>query len=616
MSKLPENSVGLVESKDYVVPVGTSGWPLKNGGALPELHICYEQYGELNADKDNVILICAPLTADAHAAGYHTLEDKTPGWWEPLIGPGKAIDTRVYCVICSNNLAGCKGTTGPSSTDPRTGSPYGASFPNICIDDMVNAQKALLDGLGIRKVSAVVGGSMGGFIAMKWAIEYADIVERTIIIASTTRLSGQALGFEIVGRSVITSDPLFQGGDYYRISEPVLGQGPLSGLHHARKLAHITYLSATAMDRKLERFDADKRDPTHFKTGFGVEGYLEHQGDKFIQRFDANSYLHITWAMDHFDLEQEYGSLRKAFAKVQCEVLNINLSTDWLFPPADSRKISLELLNNRKCITSIELDSPYGHDGFLVEDMPELFGVIQRFLQEDRLSVPKGGHIANIKDLRAVREAEQARVAQQIFRNREDFSLVEKMVTPRARVLDLGCGQGELIDALWRSRQACGVGMEKELQSIYGCIERDVPVLQWDLNQGLSGVDSDSFDFVVLNRTLQEVRDPVALLHEILRVGQKAIISFPNFGFWKVRAQLMFGGRMPKSDNLPFEWHNTPNIHLFTLNDFEKMCSAENIKIETLHCLSGSKCGQILRMLGLRNLGAEQVVALITRAEG
>lgn len=614
MISFPEDSVGLVVSQDYTVAVSSGGWPLKSGASLPELHIRYEMYGSLSADKDNVILVCAPLTADAHAAGYHSLEDKSPGWWEPLIGPGKAIDTRVYCVVCSNNLAGCRGTTGPSSLDPRTGKPYGSAFPNITIDDMVNAQKALLEGLGIHKLAAVVGGSMGGFQAMKWAIEYPEWVERCVIIASTTKLSGQALGFEIVGRNVIVGDPGYQNGDYYPSSGDLIGHGPLQGLHHARQLAHITYLSALAMERKQARFDADKRNPAQFKTGFGVEGYLDHQGEKFIQRFDANSYLHITWAMDNFDLEHEYGSLREAFARVTCEVLNINLSTDWLFPPHESRKISMELLNNGKCITSVELDSPYGHDGFLVKDMPEMSGIIQRFLEEDHIEGVRGaqGTVA-LKDLHAAHEAAHTRDAQQIFRERKDFALVEKMIEPRSRVLDLGCGDGGLIDALWRSRQIQGVGLEKDLNGILGCLERDVPVLQWDLDAGLERIDSDSFDYVILNRTLQEVREPVKLLHEILRVGKKAVISFPNFGNYRVRRDLMFTGHMPKSENLPHEWYDTPNIHLFTLLDFEKMCKSESIRIEKLHCLGGNAFGSALVQCGLRNWGAEQVVALVGR---
>jgi len=608
-------SVGIVTPKDFVVPVPTQGWPLKSGEALPELHIRYECYGSLAVEKDNVILVCAPLTADAHAAGFHSETDKNPGWWEPIIGPGKAIDTRVYFVVCCNNLAGCQGTTGPLSINPRTGMPYGSSFPTICIEDMVNTQKALLEGLGIKKLAAVLGGSMGGFMAMKWAITYPNWVERCVIIASTTRLSGQAVGFEVVARSIITKDPEFHGGDYYSPTAPALGQGPLLGLYHARKLAHITYLSALAMERKLERFDAERRDPKAFRTGFGVEGYLEHQGEKFIRRFDANSYLHITWAMDNFDLEQEYGSLREAFSHVECEVLNVNLSTDWLFPPQESSKITIELLNKKKKVTSIELDSPYGHDGFLVDEMPELSAIISRFLEEVGIDPEQEKTAPSLRNIRAVHEAEQTRAALQTFHDREDFALIELMVTPGARVLDLGCGDGRLISALGHSRKIQGTGLEKDLQSILQCMERKVSVLQWDLDKSLAPIDSDTFDFVILNRTLQEVHQPLTLLREVLRIGKKAVISFPNFGHWKVRLGMFVKGRMPKSENLPHEWYDTPNIHLFTLDDFRNMCANENIQIDELHCISASWIDRIFAGFGFKNLGADQIVAMVSRVE-
>lgn len=616
MTEYPKDSVGQVVERDFRVVVGPEGWTVKSGASLPELTIRYEMYGTLSAERDNVILICSPLTADAHAAGYYSLQDKTSGWWEPLIGPGKAIDTRIYCVICSNNLGGCRGTTGPSSLNPQTGKPYGSAFPHITIDDMVKVQKALLDGLEINHLAAVIGGSMGGFMAMKWAIDYSSMLEKCIIIASSTKLSAQALGFEAVGRHVITDDPCFTNGDYYESQEAGQPVGPVLGLANARKLAHITYLSAIAMEQKHARKLYREANPSHFRTGFAVESYLDHQGQKFVDRFDANSYLHITWAMDQFDLGQEYGSLDQALKRVQCEVLNINLSTDWLFPPQQSRKISMHLLNLNKLITSVELDTPYGHDGFLLREMPDLSAVVSRFLEEDHLdSVVRHYAPPSLKALRAEHEQTHENEARQTFRNREDFSLVARMITSQARVLDLGCGDGSLIDALWRNRQICGVGIEKDLDGVLGCLEKDVPVVQWDLNQGLESIVSDSFDYVVLNRTLQEVREPQDLIRQIMRVGRKAIISFPNFGYWKLRSRLLMSGTMPKSGHLPYEWHNTPNIHLFTLQDFKNLCAHENLQIEELHYLGGDPWGRFLSRIGWANLGAEQVVALIGRSE-
>jgi len=588
MGELNENSVGYVISQDFRVPCGPEGFILQSGASLPELNIRYETYGTLDDAGTNVVWICSPLTADAHAAGYNSPEEKKPGWWDALIGPGKAVDTRRFFVVCSNILGGCKGTTGPSSLNPRTGKPYGSSFPNITIGDMVAAQKALADGLGVKRIHAVIGGSMGGFQAMKWALNYPDFIEKCVIIASTTRLSSQALGFEIVGRDIITRDPNFHGGDYYN------GPLPADGLANARKVAHITYLSAESMEQKFGRGMGEKREPRTFDTGFHLESYLRYQGAKFVERFDANSYLHITWAMDQFDLEAEYGSLAKAFSNIKAEVLNINLSSDWLFPPHESRQITLELLNLGKVVTSVELDTPFGHDGFLLE-VGDLGDVVGRFL-DTRAPVEHGVS----QDL-------------PIFHEREDFALLEKLIEKQARILDLGCGDGRLIDSLWRTHDISGVGVDRDFGSVLHCLERDVPIVQIDLDHGLEGIADQSFDYVVLNRTLQEVRDPRHLLHEILRVGRKAVIAFPNFGHWSVRTALFMSGHMPKSPSLPYEWYDTPNIHLFTLRDFTRLCEKENLKIEQMHFVNHVLSSRILTAMGLSNLGAEQVVALISK---
>lgn len=588
MGDYNENSVGIVLSQDFRTTCGPDGFVLESGASLPELNVRYETYGELNAMGDNVVWICSPLTADAHAAGFNSPDEKKPGWWDALIGPCKPVDTRRFFVVCSNILGGCKGTTGPSSIDPRTGKPYGSHFPNITIGDMVSAQKYLADGLGVKRIHAVLGGSMGGFQAMKWALNYPDFVEKCVIIASTARLSSQALGFEIVGRDIILRDPHYNGGDYYE------GPLPADGLANARKLAHITYLSAESMEQKFGRGMRTPRNPRSFDTGYNLESYLRYQGDKFVERFDANSYLHITWAMDQFDLETEYGSLAKAFSHIQAEVLNINLSTDWLFPPHESRHITQELLNLGKVVTSVELDTPFGHDGFLIE-VGDLGAVVGRFL-DTRTPTPHGVPV----DL-------------PIFHEREDFALLEKMIEKDTRILDLGCGDGRLIDSLWRTHNITGVGVDRDFGSVLCCLERDVPVVQKDLDNGLDGIADSSFDYVVLNRTLQEVRDPRQLLREILRVGKKTVISFPNFGHWTVRTALWWRGRMPKSKNLPYEWYNTPNIHLFTLRDFVRLCESEGLVIESMHFVNQSLISKVLSAVGLTNLGAEQVVVLIRR---
>ncbi|NLG38668.1 MAG: homoserine O-acetyltransferase [Fibrobacter sp.] len=588
---LHKDSLGPVVPQDMKIELGSEGFLLEGGGRLKELSIRYETYGELNKEADNVIWICSPLTADAHVAGFYKPDDKKVGWWDALIGKGKAIDTDHFFVVCSNILGGCKGTTGPASINPETLKPYGASFPNITIGDMVQAQKKLADGLGIKKIFCVIGGSMGGFQAMKWSILYPEEVERCIIIASSPRFSSQALGFEIVGRDAIKQDPNFNGGDYYE------GEIPAVGLSNARKIAHLTYLSRVGMEAKFTREACKDPNPKEFLMGFPLESYLAYQGAKFVERFDANSYLHITYATDTFDLETEYGSLEKAFKKTNAKFLNITLSTDWLFPPHESRKITHALVNAEKEVTSLELDTLFGHDGFLLE-VGDLGKAISAFISPD----PK---LNQHSDTQAI----------PVFHDTEDFDLLETAIPNNSRILDLGCGNGDLIERLKIRKNVQGLGVDKNFNSILSCLRKGVPVIQKDLDEGLKDFGNHSFDFAILNRTLQEVNMPLDLLHEILRVAGKAVITFPNFGHWSVRAALCRFGRMPKSSELPYEWYNTPNIHLFTLRDFIRMCESENLTIEKLYFDNDKLFSKILTSIGRTNLGAERVVALVSKKD-
>ena len=592
---LHKDSLGPVIERDMNIPLGPSGFALESGETLPGLSIRYETYGTLNDKGDNAVWICSPLTADAHVAGFYKPDDKKVGWWDALIGKGKAIDTDRLFVVCSNILGGCKGTTGPASKDPRTGKPYGSHFPKITIGDMVHAQKALADNLGIRHLYCVIGGSMGGFQAMKWAIYYPGFTDRCIIIASSSRFSSQALGFEIVGRDIITQDPDYNGGDYYD------GKIPAAGLANARKLAHITYLSAVGMEKKFRRAE-DKEQHSHatvaYRTPFDMdiplESYLRYQGAKFVSRFDANSYLHVSRATDTFDLETEYGSLENAFKNVKAEVLNVNLSTDWLFPPHESRKITNALLNTGKTVTSLELDTAFGHDGFLIE-VGSLGKSVGRFL-----------------NTQFTRETASEKVVT-AFRDKEDYGILDKVIPEKARVLDLGCGDGTLIATLRKHKNITGVGIEKNETSILDCLEKGVPVLQKDLDGGLADIASDSFDVAILNRTLQEIREPVELLRQILRVAKRVVITFPNFGHWTVLAGLLLRKRMPKSDELPYEWYNTPNIHLFTIRDFTALCKEENLKIERRVIMNDKLSSKILTGIGFETLGAERVIAVVSK---
>ncbi|PWJ62102.1 MULTISPECIES: homoserine O-acetyltransferase [unclassified Fibrobacter] len=591
---LLKNSIGPVVPQTFVKDYGEQGFMLENGKTLPALEIRYETYGKLNAERNNTVWVTSPLTADAHVAGYYTPEDKKPGWWDALIGPGKPVDTDRFFVVCSNILGGCKGSTGPASINPRTGKPYGSTFPTITIGDMVHAQKELADYLGIKDIYCVIGGSMGGFQAMKWAIYYPEQVKRCVLIATSPRFSSQALGFEIVARDVITQDPNYNNGDYYETAHPDVG------LSNARKLAHITYLSAVGMEKKFKRAqDHEHRNhaitySTPFDLDLPLESYLRYQGAKFVDRFDANSYLHIAHATDCFDLETEYGSLENAFKDVKAEVLNVNLSTDWLFPPHESRRITSALLNSGKVVTSLELDTLFGHDGFLIED-EDLGKAVGRFLDS------KYGALTGKQTI-------------PVFHDQQDFELLGSMVTDGAKVLDLGCGSGDLIDYLRRTKNATGLGIEKRMKDIMDCLENDVPVVQRDLDErGISDIKDDSYDYAIINRTIQEIRDPVALLNEILRVAKRVIVTFPNFGHWSARGSLMLHGRMPKSKELPYEWYNTPNIRLLTVKDFYTLCEKEGLKIEKMAFQNEQLMSKILTALGQKNFGAEHVIAMVSK---
>jgi len=360
--KIKDNkkSIGIVKTEYIEV---TEPITLVSGKTLEKIRIAYEMYGKLNEEKTNVILICHALSGDAHAAGYHTPNDKKPGWWDGMIGPDKSFDTNKYCVICSNFLGSCNGTTGPSSINPKTNKPYGLTFPIITIKDMVNVQKILLDKLGIKKIFCVTGGSIGGMQVLEWAISYPDMVKLAIPIATTSSLSAQGIAFNEVGRQAIMMDPNWNNGNYYDSDKK-----PDKGLSLARMIGHITYLSDDIMDIKFARRLQNRSQlGFDFLTEFQVESYLHHQGSTFIKRFDANSYLYITKAMDYFDLAAEYGSLENAFANVQATFLVISFSTDWLFPSSESKEIVRALRYCNKEVSYSEIQSLYGHDAFLLE---------------------------------------------------------------------------------------------------------------------------------------------------------------------------------------------------------------------------------------------------------
>jgi homoserine O-acetyltransferase len=336
---------------------------LESGKNLQGVNIRYESYGQLNSQKSNAILIHHAFTGDAHAAGKHKAADKYPGWWDSMIGPGKALDTNRYYILCANVLVGCGGTTGPASINPETGLVYGLDFPSVSILDMVHLQKVLVEHLGIKQLLAVIGGSMGGMQALQWTVSYPQMVRSGIILASTHRLSPQGIAFHAVGRNAIFQDPHWQNGNY-----TVQEDQPTQGLAIARMIGHITYLSDESMRSKFgRRVKSGVINPFTGSEQFEVEGYLLHQGNKFVKRFDANSYIYLTRAMDTFDLGKPYGGLEGAFARSQSEYLVLSFSSDWLFPTYQSKEMVNAMIKTGRKASFAEIQSPYGHDSFLLE---------------------------------------------------------------------------------------------------------------------------------------------------------------------------------------------------------------------------------------------------------
>jgi len=348
---------------------------LDSGTQLDHLQVAYQTYGTLNQERSNAILVCHALTGDQHVGNEHPVTGKS-GWWSLMVGPGKPIDTDRYFVICSNVLGGCLGTTGPASINPATGEPYGLGLPVITIRDMVNAQARLLDHLGIDTLFSVAGGSMGGMQVLQWAASYPDRVFSALPIAAGARHSSQNIAFHEVGRQAVMADPEWQGGRY--LTE---GTSPRKGLAVARMAAHITYLSEQALHRKFGRNLQDRDRPTFgFDADFQIESYLRHQGMTFVERFDANSYLYLTRAMDYFDLAADYGGrLANAFRGAKTRFCVVSFTSDWLFPTVENKAVVRALNASGASVSFVEIETDRGHDAFLLDE-PELFDTIRGFL--------------------------------------------------------------------------------------------------------------------------------------------------------------------------------------------------------------------------------------------
>lgn len=377
---MKEASVGFVKPKEFIISEPPDGVLLESGQKLGPITLTYETYGRLNTDRSNAILIFHALSGDAHAAGYHKRGEEKPGWWDLAIGPGKMFDTNRYFVICSNVIGGCRGSTGPSSINPRTGRPYGLSFPLITIKDMVKVQTMLLDHLGIERVLAAAGGSMGGFQVLQFAVSYPDRCQLAIPIATAGRQSAQNIAFNEIGRQAIMSDPRWNKGDYQK------WEAPVDGLSIARMVGHVTYLSDETLRRKFGR---RAKEGTCANGGFffrepyfEVESYLRHKGNAFTKRFDANSYLYITRAIDLFDLAPNCDSLESAFRGCKSRFLILSFTSDWLYPPYQSQELVEAIQANGLAVEYHVIESSYGHDAFLLE-ADKMEDIVARFLITD-----------------------------------------------------------------------------------------------------------------------------------------------------------------------------------------------------------------------------------------
>ncbi|HPR45141.1 homoserine O-acetyltransferase [Ottowia sp.] len=356
---------------------------LQSGASIGGYRLAYETYGELNAARSNAVLICHALNASHHVAGVYEGQDRSEGWWDNMVGPGKPVDTDRFFVIGVNNLGSCFGSTGPKDVNPATGQAWGAGFPVVTVEDWVAAQARLLDALGIRRLAAVMGGSLGGMQALSWTLQFPDRVRHAVVVASAPNLTAENIAFNEVARRAIVTDPDFHGGDFYQH-----GVLPRRGLRIARMIGHITYLSDDVMNekfgRQLREAVAGHASGYRFSTQdieFQIESYLRYQGDKFSDYFDANTYLLITRALDYFDPARTFdGSLTQAMARAQAGFLLVSFTTDWRFAPARSREIVKALLENRRAVSYAEIDAPHGHDAFLLDD-PRYLGVVRSYFQ-------------------------------------------------------------------------------------------------------------------------------------------------------------------------------------------------------------------------------------------
>jgi len=572
---------------------------LTTGGVLPEVRVAYETYGELSSHKDNAVLIFHALSGDSHVAAHNDKDD--PGWWNVLVGPGKYVDTNRYFVICANVLGGCRGTTGPDSVNPETGKEYGMHFPPINVADIVDVQRMLVESLGIERLLAIIGGSLGGLMAMDWGVRFPDSVSGIVAIATGARMTMQALAFDVVARNAIMSDPHFYGGEYYDKEE-----GPTTGLAIARMLGHITYLSQESMNRK---FNADRnvgrKIDTSFETKFSVGSYLAYQGGKFVERFDANSYLALTLALDAFDLGSSREELIAAMRRSMCRWLFVSFSSDWLFPTFQARELVDAAIAADKRVSYCGIKSDCGHDAFLLESESDVYGgLTDSFLHHLSLDWQN-----NDPERRDQLNADYGKPT---FPQSErvDFDTILSLIPPKTKILDLGCGKGELLLRLKERGHDRVMGVEVEERRVLQCVANGLDVIMGDLNEGLKSFSDHQFDFVVLSMTLQRIANVEIVLEEMLRVGARVIVSFPNLGYQKYLSRLD-DGRAPVTDpRFDKKWYNTKDVRYMTIADFEDFCQEKGYKIFRKVALN-SETGKVIA--DRENEDADVVVVVLGR---
>ena len=538
---------------------------LERGEQLENVKVAYETYGKLNSENSNAILVCHAITGDSHVAKHNS--NDVPGWLDIMVGPDKPLDTNKYFIICSNILGSCRGTTGPNSINPKTGTYYGADFPIVTIKDMVKVQKYLIDNLGINKLLGVIGGSLGGFQCLEWATEYPEMIKGCLPMASSARLTTQALAFDVVARNSIISDPYFNSGNYYDNEKK-----PDVGLALARMLGHITYLSKESMN---EKFEIDRNSPrnisTSFEKKFSVGSYLAYQGEKFVERFDANSYVTLSTALDLFDLGSNKDILAKNLSKSHCEWLLVSFSSDWLYPSFQSLDIVEALISRSKKVSYCNVRSNAGHDAFLLPDDIKHYGELTS-------SFFRNLHSKN----KTINDSKKLNSTVKIgLNNRIDFKYIAELIPRNSTILDLGCEKGELIEQLNSIGISNSLGVEINQQNVISCFTKGINIIHSDLDSRLEKFYDSQFDIAILSQTLQSIKNVEKILKDMTRVSKSSIVSFPNFAFKPMREMFFNEGKAPKiSGWYGYNWYDTPNIRFPSINDFLDFCKEKDIIIK------------------------------------